>query len=77
MKLEYIANQGDRAIAHMVRIALTEKRIRLNSNEIEIIKQAQRICEKAHQLLREFYQDDDLMTDYGLADHALSDILES
>jgi len=76
MKLEYINNRRDRAIAAMVNVRLEEKRIILNTTERETLRKAQQICEKAQELLVRYYQDADLITDYSLADHALSDILE-
>ena len=76
MKLEYIADKLDRRVAALVGDNLNEKYLRLNFAEKEIIRQAQGICEKAAQMLEDYYQDPDLITSYTEADIALSNILE-
>jgi len=76
MKLQYQANKFDRAIAGMVGVVLNDKEIRLNKSEVEILKQAQAICEKASDMLKTTYNDPDLITDFLEADLSLYSILE-
>ena len=76
MHLENTSSKVDRAICSMVGVELNEKWISLSQDEVETLRQAQRICEKAQMLLEQSYNDPDLITAYGEADHALSDILK-
>ena len=76
MKLEYSANKQERAICGLVGVELKDKRIRLRDIELVTLRQAQSICAKAQQMLEAYHRDPDLITEYGEADHAISEILE-
>ena len=51
--------------------------VELSMEEIEIIRKAQSICEKANELMCKLNNDPDNFNSFGEADHALSDILEN
>ena len=78
MRLEYIANKRDRAIASMVNRGglLDGKFIKLSQAELSLLRKAAAICEEAAEREIEYSKDTDLITPFGEANHALENILE-
>lgn len=79
MQLTNTATKFARAICNMVGVELDEKDISLNKSEIETLRQAQNICERAERLLEAHYGADwiiDTENDFMIANTALGNILE-